>query len=654
MDFFEHQDRARKNTARLAALFALAVVLIIAVLYGVILLALAWSGGALNPWQPGLLAVVAGGSVLTITTGSVTKTVALRSGGHVVAEDLGGVPLDREGNDLDEQRLLNVVEEMAIASGTPVPAVYVLEEEGINAFAAGNSPDDAVIGVTRGCIHLLSRAELQGVIAHEFSHILNGDMRTNIRLIGVLHGILLISTIGRVVMRSAAFGAGRSRDRDSRGQLAFLVIGLAMFVTGIAGMLCGRMIKSAISRQREYLADASAVQFTRNPDGIAGALKKIGGHVDGAKVEAPKAEESSHLFFGSALGSGLFKGGLFATHPPLDERITRIDPSFDGAFPQVEAPGEAAGASSGDGRAAGLHGGEGTAAPPASPSAKPADQVVGQTGTLSAAHMAYGTEARAAIPKPLRTAAHEPLGAVAIAYGLLLDGDDALRAQQLDVLRTHAPESVADETEHLFPALRDLNRRLRLPLLELAAPALRDASTTQIEQLRANVRRLVAADDQLSIFEYALQKILQRRLAHVLGDRSADRVRFKSFDAIEDDAVLLLSALARVGHPEAEGARLAFRTGLRCFSAVNKGDAGFRNPVERVSPQAIDGVLDRLAATSPALKKEVIDACAHCVLTDETVTVQEAELLRAIATALDVPVPPFLTAIDQPAQPQRS
>lgn len=646
MNFFEHQDRARQNTTKLVVLFALAVALIIGALYLVFVGLGFWVSGQIDPWQPAMFLAVVGGGILVIGTGSLTKTIALRKGGHVVAEDLGGKPLNREAERFEEQRLLNVVEEMAIASGTPVPTVYVLDEDGINAFAAGNSPDDAVIGVTRGCMELLKRDELQGVIAHEFSHILNGDMRTNVRLIGILHGILLISIIGRVVMRYAAFGGGRRRSRDSKGQLVFLLGGLALFVIGGAGVLCGRLIKSAISRQREFLADASAVQFTRNPDGIAGALKKIGGYAAGSKVEASKAEESSHMFFGYALGKGLFSKGGFSTHPPLEERIKRIDPSFEGTFPHVEA---AVSVSEEEAAVSGLHGGAASAAA----GTKAASRVVDEAGTLSAEHMAYGAEARTAIPEAVRTAAHEPLGAVAVAYGLLLDADEAMRTKQLDILRQHTDEPVFDETQRFYPELKELDRRLRLPLLELAAPALRDLSPEQYEQFRENVRHLVAADDQLSIFEYALQKILQRRLAHAFGERGDGRVRFKTFDAIEDDATVLLSALARIGHTDDDAVRLAFRTGLKRFPTIKEGDVGFRNPKKRVAPQAIDAALDRLAGTKPKLKEQVIDACAHCVLMDETVTVQEAELLRAIAIALDVPVPPFLATVDRPVEQER-
>ena len=258
---------------------------------------------------------------------------------------MGGRLLHPQTTDLNERKILNVVEEMAIAAGTPVPPVYLLEnEEGINAFAAGHAPNDAIIGVTRGCVQTLSRDELQGVIGHEFSHILNGDMRLNLRLMGVLFGILLIGLTGYILLRSTS-GYGyrvrvNSRD-DDRGRRNILpLIGLALYVIGYVGVFFANLIKAAVSRQREFLADASAVQFTRNPEGIAGALKKIG-RLAGSAMHEPRAAEASHMFFGNIGGVGqLF--GLLATHPPLVERIRRLDPSFDGDFSKVRLDAPAA------------------------------------------------------------------------------------------------------------------------------------------------------------------------------------------------------------------------------------------------------------------------------------------------------------------------
>lgn len=339
MDFFEAQDVARRRTRLLVILFVAAVVLIILIIYIVVHYLRGPRPGEVI--DPVLLAVVAGGVVLLVGTGSGYRTLQLRRGGPAVAELLGGRRISPTTTDPAERRLVNVVEEMAIASHIPVPAIYVLDnEEGINAFAAGHSPTDAAVTVTHGTLQALTRDELQGVIAHEFSHIFNGDMRLNLRLMGLLFGILLLAVLGRILLYTGPRGAyrgGTNRRGGGGGQI--VLIGLALLLVGYIGVFFGRLIQAAISRQREYLADAAAVQFTRNPQGIAGALKKIGASLEaggpGAQIANAHAEEANHLFF--ARGIGGLATRLFASHPPLVERIRRIDPTFDGHF---ELPAE--------------------------------------------------------------------------------------------------------------------------------------------------------------------------------------------------------------------------------------------------------------------------------------------------------------------------
>src|SRR3954466_11848908 len=337
-DFFQRQSDARRNTKWLVVMFTLAVIGIV----GTTMFATALATGAMQerqsyrggrygrrsfPWESTIMSGVA--ALGLIAGGSLFKIAQLSGGGTVVAERLGGRRVYPNTTDPTERRLLNVVEEMALASGVPVPAVFLLSEEmGINAFAAGHTPSDCVIGVTRGTAQQLTRDQLQGVVAHDFSHILNGDMRLDLRLMGVLYGILLMGLTGRELLRWGAFSGGRSSNsrRDNSG-LYLLAIGLTFMVVGFLGMLFGNLIKAAVSRQREFLADASAVQFTRNPEGIAGALKRIGAAVFGSKLISPRVAEASHMFFAEGFAS------LFATHPPLETRIRAIDPDWDGQYP---------------------------------------------------------------------------------------------------------------------------------------------------------------------------------------------------------------------------------------------------------------------------------------------------------------------------------
>ena len=650
-NFFERQDEARRNTTKLIGLFGLAVTGIVVGVYLTVVLFLSWRGGTVNLVQPGLALVVLLGTLVLVGGGSAVKILSLRDGGHVVAESLGGEKLGHDPDSLAERQLLNVVEEMAIASGVPVPPVYVLEEEGINAFAAGFTPDDAVLGVTQGCIELLDRNELQGVIAHEFSHILNEDMRLNIRLIGLLHGILLVGITGRYLMYSLHIGG---RSRSGRGRMALFVLGLALVVIGFAGLFCGRLIKAAVSRQREFLADASAVQFTRNPEGIAGALKKIGGYESGSTVTANRAEEASHLFFGNALGEGFFSSGWLSTHPPLLKRIERIDPSFDGKFPTVSTE-EDGGAAPDEGQrpeattvmssfreeASEKRRGPSEAASVPDASVPDPQELLNQAGTVTADQIAYGGQLRADVPDSLYRAVHEPLGAVAVVYGLLLDDEASMRTRRLRMLGHRETQAVAQETERLSPQVAEVPSRVRLPLLDLAAPALRDLSDEQRSRLHDTIRALAEADDQLTLFEYALATIVRHRLEHV-AHPSEDRVQVKRFEIVKEHLRVLLSALASVGHREGEAAQRAFQAGADALG-TNYDVTGLEP--SSVSAEALDAALDRLAVAAPSLKEDVTVACARCALADDDITDTELTLLRAAIIALDVPLPPQLESV---------
>ena len=442
MDFFESQETARRKTGLLVFYYVLAVFLIMVAVYaafafaflGIKAKARSSRGEAEiryeDMWNPTLFMGVIAGTLLVVISGSLYKIHQLSGGGEAVAQLLGGRPLSRNTTDLNERKFLNVVEEMAVASGTPVPRVFLLDQEqGINAFAAGFSPADAVIGVTRGCIQQLTRDELQGVVAHEFSHILNGDMRLNIRLIGVLNGILVVALIGYGVMRATLYSGSRTRSRDKGSGMHFALFGLLLMVIGYVGVFFGKLIKSAVSRQREYLADASAVQFTRNPSGIADALKKIGACVQGSRIENSSAEEASHFFFSNGLKSSFIN--LMATHPPLAERIRRLDPAFEGDVrransgrpgPSSSAPVEAV---------SGL-----------SRFAVDPGEVTARIGAPQAEHLAYAVGVLAALPDMVQEAAREPFGARAVIYSLLLGRGEEVCRRQLERLKQHADAAV--------------------------------------------------------------------------------------------------------------------------------------------------------------------------------------------------------------------
>lgn len=632
MNFFEYQEAARRQTNWLIFYYGVAVVLIILALYGVTAFLFHY-GTAVRPegvdwmelWDPALLGIVALATSVLILSGSLYKIISLSAGGEAVARMLDGRPIAPDTTQFQEKRLLNVVEEMAIASGTPIPRVFVLEKEaGINAFAAGFSPKDAVIGVTRGAMEKLTRDELQGVIGHEFSHILNGDMRLNIRLIGVLNGILVIALTGywmfRIIARSSS--GGSSRNKKGNPLLLVLLLGLAMMIIGYIGVFFARLIKSAVSRQREFLADASAVQFTRNPGGLAGALKKIAGLATGSRLQTEGAESASHLFFANGLGASFL--GLLATHPPLEERIRRLEPDFAAGQPVTEAAGDG-------GYSRKL--GDASVVTGVSP-----EQVVSLAGTLSADTLDRTSQQLGQIPAPLLNAARTPNQARAVIFGLLLDRDATRRARQLDTLANLMPGDVRLEMEGWLPELDALPRELRRPLASLATSTLRQLPPDQYPEFRAAVMHLVSADDEVSLFEYLVMRMLVRHLDARFTPGKRSRSHITTLAPLHRDAETALSALAWFGAVKESDAAQAFEAGRRELGNPEI----VLLPATRSSLEQMDAALERLAEAIPPLKQKLVAAFTAAVIQDGTITPDEAEALHAAADALECPLPPDL------------
>jgi Zn-dependent protease with chaperone function len=646
MDFFQNQDVARKRTGLLVFSFVLAVILIILSVYAAVEAVLAFAepesrGEAMDSlgrlWNPELFGIVALGTSGLIAGGSLFKMAALSGGGHTVAELLGGRLLHPDKASPDERRLLNVVEEMAIAAGLPVPPVYLLENEsGINAFAAGHTTGDAVVAVTSGTLERLSRDELQGVIAHEFSHILNGDMRLNIRLMGVLFGILVIGLTGWIIFRSSmntGYVRVGARDDDRKGFNPLPLIGLALYVIGYVGVFFGNLIKAAVSRQREFLADASAVQFTRNPEGISGALKKIGALAQGSRIQDPHAEEASHMFFGEAVSGFNELFGLLSTHPPLVERIRRIDPSFTGDFSQVHLDGAADEAP----RRQRLS--------PRAPSgvmALTAAGAVAQVGTIDQDHIDFASDLKQSIPRPLADAVRDPLGAQATVFVLLLDPGESVLLAQLAWLDSYAPPAVARATRLLIADAQRLAPAARLPLVEMAAPALCQMTPAQFHEFIRCVESLVQADNKLTLFEYTLQRLLIRHVVTHFIRTQPPMVKYSTIPPLTVPVAVVLSALAYAGEQTPEGTARAFAEGVKAL-----GWPGVRlelAPPRSVGIAEIDAALELLAMAAPRLKKQIVLACAACICVDGTVTIDEGELLRAVSDCLGCPMPPLIAS----------
>ena len=636
MNFFAAQDDARRRTKWLVVYFALAIIGVILSVYGIVYLAMLYTGVTVNPWMPGVFTATALGTGGVMGTGSLFKTMQLNGGGAVVAKDLGARQIDPHTNDADERRLVNVVEEMAIASGLPVPGIWLMDDElAINAFAAGTEPGNAVVAVTRGCLQRLSRSELQGVVAHEFSHILNGDMKLNMRLMGLLFGVLMISMIGRMLFQALRFMRVRSSNSKNSGAVVVVVIvlaGVALMIVGSIGVFFGRLIQAAISRQREYLADASAVQFTRDPEGIAGALKKIGGQQDGAKINAPKATEASHLFFADG---GMFSYGL-ATHPPLDVRIKAIQKNWDGQFVESSIPEVAAVRASDDKqaehRASGFSGGSHSLPVEPPPISRALIERLGEPSevNIAAGHLLYE-----ALDDGLIRAAHDREQAQALIYALLLAEDSQLREEELRFIQNGAGANAGKLALSWNHQLVHLHSSEKMALIDLSIPALRQLSLSEYDRFIEITQRLIASDGQVDLFEFMLQHMVERHLNAHFRPKSTAKIRYHSIEVLIVETNILVTTMAAIGGGDQMAA--AYQA-----AAAEWGWQLEMAPSSDCGLKSIRMALEKFEVAAPLVKKQLLRMLGLAVMHDGVIESREAELLRATADAIGCAIPPFV------------
>jgi len=631
VNFFDAQDQARRATRWLVIVYVIATLLIVA---GVtIVVAFALTSFGIEARQS-ILAITAAATLLFILGATLYKTSILASGGGRVAQDMGGTLVPPDTTEPLRRRLRNVVEEMSIASGVPVPDVYVLEEEaGINAFAAGFSAGDAAVAVTRGTLELLDREELQGVIAHEFSHILNGDMRLNIRMMGVLFGIMVVGLIGRMILRSTRHSGFSSRRNN--GAAGVFVVGLGLTLLGWIGVFLSRLIKAAVSRQREFLADASAVQFTRQTEGIANALKKIGGFSRHSYIESTDPEEVSHMLFAGGLPK---MASLFATHPPLTERIQALDPSFRPTdYPRVDIHRDA-----GE-----IHSEAAAGFAPGGPLSRPAagqlvdGGVTASIGNPSPEHLDLARALRESIPDSLVQAAHSPTGAYLLTLALIVDSSNAER--QFSIIEGQLGEVRAMQVREYHEQLHAVGLRYWLPLLELSFPALKQRPAQRLEFLLDLVRKLLEIDGEIDLREFCYFRIIEKHLEQAATPATAAKKNRVSKASARHAAVDLLRVVAHYGHDDDDAEERAFRAGTRAFGDWAEGISvapGNETPVRRLG-----AALDILGKLNPGGRKTLVEAVTRAITRDDRLTLREAEMLRAICASLECPLPPILSAI---------
>lgn len=641
MNFFDAQDKARRTSRRLVVIYVIATTLIVLGVTLVVALAsyaftslsrgMAFSNFLAN--HSAMFGLVALLVALVVLGATAFKTAALSSGGGEVAASMGGTLVPPNVQDPLLSRLRNVVEEMAIASGVPVPDIYVMEQEdGINAFAAGFEPSDAAVAVTRGALETLNREELQGVIAHEFSHILNGDMRLNIRLMGVLFGIMVLTLIGRTILRGGRWGAF-SRSRDNSGAV-IMMAGVGLLILGGIGILFSRMIKSSVSRQREYLADASAVQFTRQTDGIANALKKIGGYRAGSHISATDPEEVSHMLF----GTGSKMSGLFATHPPLTERIQALDPSFDPSdYPVVKRRSYSAAAA--EPQISGFDDGV-TTAMAAGTTTDLTETIADMVGDPEPEHVSYATELRRSIPNSLYDAAHSHELSYLLCVALVLDRSGQQLDRQLGIATERLGVERAKLIRKYFDDLQNAGSEYRLPILEIAFPALKRRPEPELSYLIDLASRLIDADGDIDLYEFCYYRILVTNLTQAINPSSSNKRKGTGRESVRNAAIELLRIVARHGHPDADEQKRAFAAGTAAFGKWGSKFA-FAADHEYAVP-VLDKSLEILLALNGDGKKMLLEAITATVMSDKTLTIAETELVRAVCASLDCPLPPIL------------
>ncbi len=640
MDFFQHQERARRKTGLLVLYFILAVIAIVVCVNLAVLLTLFWgdfqSVSASQWFSHPFIHWITGLTLVVMVFGCLLKLWQLRNGGQGLAEMLGARHIPMDSTVTGEKQLINVVEEMSIASGIPAPQLYVLDKEtAINAFVAGFRPSETVLVVTQGTLNDLNRDELQGVIAHEFSHIFNADMRLNLRLLAVLAGILALGKVGEYLIRGQRRSSFSRSSSNRKGGGGLVFVGLALMVIGYVGLFFGRLIKAAISRQRELLADASAVQFTRNPAGLGGALIKIR-NGNGSHLATPHAEDMSHMCFGETLHFRL--RNLLGTHPPLDERLTALGSDWvararsrarDSGSSAIGTENQTAPGPAVPQGASAFAGGS---TEPAGTTTAPTPTASQRVGTVSEPDMGYARSLLQAIPDDLRHQIRSPQSAESVLYALILSTSTSDPESLLKAL------NVSDERQTLMTlsqTIGALGSRLRLPLIDLALPVLKPLPADTRARILSQLTALIQVDNRYTFFEWALVGLAHQQL----GDQSGRnrRTRFRRYGALAAELQLLFSVLTWSSGAEDEEARTLFQRSTHGLLPAGRTLL----PLTHCASHKLGNAVDRLADLSPLLKGPVIDAAADLVLADGKVQVQEAELLRTIAALLECPLPPL-------------
>jgi Zn-dependent protease with chaperone function len=660
MDFFEHQDIAKRKSKRLVLLFFVAIFLIIAVLNLVVFIV----GNNVGMFQltpaawftSNYFFSVTLGTMVVILTGSLFRAMQVNGGGRSIAAMVKGRQISSDTHEPQERQLMNLVEEMSIASGMPIPAVFIMDEEqGLNAFVAGLETSDTVLVVTKGLLDKLNRQELQGVIAHEYSHIFNADMRLNLRLIAILGGILAIGQLGYYMMRSLRFSGGRSRSSNkSSGQLTAVLFmaSIALLIVGYIGLFFGRLIKAAVSRQREYLADAAAVQYSRDNLGIASALYKIKTNGKGSLLINSHAEDMSHMCFSSALNFKAFSS-MLATHPPLDERISALLPSYSQQMAEREAEqlftnknaqfdnlsdSELSAISN-------IASQFSSSTTTASLENTSSEQLVASIGQMDQAHINYAHQMVDSLPALLLEKAHskESISGLLLSCVYYHDHQDqvAITPEEMQTIFAEHAVELIKQIEGYKETISLLSPEQLMTIIDIALASFQQLELARQHQTLEWVIALSQLDQQLVPFEFYLVTQLQKVISgsDAKGHISNKGSTINNYRLVLKEINYLVVVLCYYATDSDQAAlELAEQT-------MHSFDPKFRTPKQLASyePKQFALSLSMLNRLSPLLKKPLLQTCADLVLHDQTLRLEELSLLRAIALYLECPMPPLIT-----------
>ncbi len=634
MSFFENQDSARKRAKWLIVAYILAVIILVAAVNAVIFAPLAYytDSGIMELFsERTFLAVsVSAITLLIIGSGSSYKISKISKKETYTASLFGGRYVDPSTENFKERVLFNVIEEISIASGVPLPFVYLLDnEESINAFSMGSYPGICVIGVTRGCLKHLNRDELQSVIAHEFSHIANGDTRLDCMLLGLLHGILVVALVGYflVLGRTRSGKAIYLGNRRNRPPLHFLPLGIALMVVGYLGVFLAKIIKKAIMRQQEYLADAQAVQFTRNPEALTSVFRKLMSRFPGSYINNLYAHEANHMFLAECLPRRL--KGSFGMHPSLENRIKRV--------------GISSGDSSEEKKTLRDKNKRGSKEEGEKPESRiNAEKLAASVGTIEAAGLNYARSMFEIIPNYVLNNVHEISGAESIIYVMLFSASSDIKKKQLKHIKENVDLKIFNNVKKLDYDAVSLPSRFRLPLIDISVATLKGMDRDNYIRFSENIRFLIRANKKISLFEYAVYSMIKRHLKPAFAKTKKTAVRYKNIKPLIPQCRILLSSLAHYGEENQKNKEKSYKSAFEKLGVDNYPEMF---PEKKRGFKEIDKALKELDEAVPQVKKNIIKAAAVCVSADGWITVSQSELLRVIADAIGCPVPPLFPGI---------